>query len=320
MSDGLFNDIYRHANYKTREPREVVLTAALSYCLEMVPMFRTELLRTACSSAGVSMPRGPVPALVHLAHQRTYRRSDGTQDSSCGFDRPDVVVEYPNGSLVCAIECKLRAIITEQQAARYSMQLLASARSARRLLIGIASDTQARPNCVTDVGWASLSWTHVDDLARRVHDRLDGRTHGVSRYLLTEFRRLLTKEGLVFEGFGTDHLGEGAARALSAYQAWYELVRMARDQVFGLIVPRNGERQRLARNFNGVGFEAISTSWDRRKVRRTRMNIWLGVYAYEGDTYYPADWYPGVNLWFARHPLMAKNSQFEAITYRQKAS
>ncbi|WP_437481862.1 hypothetical protein WME75_39710 [Sorangium sp. So ce1014] len=106
----------------------------------------------------------------------------------------------------------------------------------------------------------------------------------------------------MFEGFGTDHLGEGAARALSAYQAWYELVRMARDQVSGLIAPRNGERQRLARNFNGVGFEAISTSWDRRKVRRTRMNIWLGVYAYEGDTYYPADWYPGVNLWFARHP------------------
>jgi hypothetical protein len=306
MSDGLFSDVYRHANYKTREPREVVLTAALSYCLEMIPNFRTELLRTACRSAGISMPRGPVPALVHLAHQRSYRRPGGAQDSQAGFDRPDVVVEYPNGSLVCAIECKLRDIITDHQAARYSRQLLASARSARRLLLGIAADTQAKPSSVKDVGWASLSWTDVDDLVRQTHDGLDGRTHAVSRYLLKEFRNLLTKEGLVFEGFGADHLGESAACALSAFDAWYNLVKMTRDQVSDLLVPRNGARQRLARNFNGVGLEAIAASWDRRKVRRTKMNIWLGVYPYEGDDYYPADWYPGVNLWFARHPARVR--------------
>src|SRR5690349_10262852 len=124
MSPGLFSDVYRYANFKTREHREVLLTAALSYCLETVPLFRTSLLTRGCRAADTAMPRGPPPTIVHVAHQATYRRIDGDDYTQVRFDRPDIVVRYPSGTFSCAIECKLRAPVSNDQAARYATQLL----------------------------------------------------------------------------------------------------------------------------------------------------------------------------------------------------
>lgn len=301
MTLGLFTDVYRYANFKTRERREVLLTAALSYCLESVPLFRASILTRGCRIAAVPMPRGRSPSTVRVAHQESYRRIDDDDLSRVGFDRPDIVIQYPSGSLSCAIECKLRGIVSDGQAGRYATQLLASAEGKRCVLIVVSTERQRKPSNLGDVGWASLTWTDVDDLARTAEKGLRGRINIIPRYLLTELRRLLMSEELAFRGFQPQQLGQSAGRALSAYCAWYDLVKLARRQLRDLIAPRSNGRETLRRNFTGVGFEAIG-KWDLRKVRRTKLHLWVGVYPYQDGDGYSTDWYPGAVLAFGRHP------------------
>lgn len=180
--------------------------------------------------------------------------------------------------------------------------MLGSAEGSRCILIAISTQPQQKPGKLEDVGWASLTWTDIDDLAREAHEQLDGRVDPVPRYLLKELRQLLMNEELVFQGFLPQQLGDSAGHALSAYRAWYELVKLARRQLRDQVVPRSKGRETLRRSFNGVGFDAVGTSWDQRKVRRTKLHLWVGVYPFHDNGDYPTDWYAGTALYFASHP------------------
>lgn len=299
---GLFTDVYRYANFKTRERREVLLTAALSFCLESVSSFRMLLLGRACRTAGVSLPPGRAPSTVHVAHQASLRRFEEDNPSRVQFDRPDILIHYPSGTFACAIECKLRDEVSNYQATRYATQLLATAEGARCLLIGISADHQARPEGLDEVGWASLPWTEVDDLAREAAESMDGRKSHIPRYLLEELRKLLMSEGLVFRGLQTEQLGENAGHALRAYSAWYDLVKIARRALREYVTPKSMGRATLRRTFTGFGFDAIGKNWDLRKVHRTKVYIWIGAYPHDDGGEYPTDWYAGAALYFSRHP------------------
>jgi hypothetical protein len=303
---GLFSGVYRYANFKTREPHEVVLTAALSYCLERANGFRTRLLRAACTAAGVPLPRGAPPQNVILDHQRVYHRP--TDDGHAGTDRPDIVIEYPQGQLVCAIECKLDAPITTEQASRYAAQLrqeYGGRPDAQRLVIGISAHRCVITVRERGVACGALTWTEVADIARSAQTGLDRRADRVVHFLLEEFRELLDSEGLVFAGFERRHLGDAAQVASEAFEGWYHLVRSARVELADVAPPAAGTRGRLARGFQGIGYDVHLPSWDGRNLRRTHLSAWVGVNPHPGGDDWTADWYPAANVWFRRHPQKA---------------
>ncbi len=301
---GLYTDVLRYANHKTRPPHEVLLTAALSFSIEAVPQFRSLLLKRIAERAGIALPVGAPPSSIDVVHQRSFEQHASLGGGGGAIDRPDILLRYPSGSLACIIECKLHSAVPPQQASRYARQLLRrEAQNAKKLLVEISSRTHARPDPLPAVDWASLSWTEVADLANAANGSLDGRSEPIARFLLNEFVALLKSEAVVFRGFTRDHLGEAAAHASVAFGNWYELVRSARDSLGHLAVPISEKKTRLSRNFREIGYRAKLVGWDGRRLRRTKIRLWIGVSPLESDSSdWSSDWYPAVNLWFNDHP------------------